>query len=128
MHQPLLQVRALTGEMRPPESLQSQNQLPQSSVVVHATLVAPLGLLGPDGAGPDDSVGLDSSVGDDEPLEPPPPDEEEEEVGPVVSAPPEHATRRPARKRIERGFMAAPVCNPKATRDSPRFSHPWRYV
>jgi hypothetical protein len=43
MHQPSMQLREFTGDTRPLESLQSQNQFPQSSAVVHATLVAPLG-------------------------------------------------------------------------------------
>lgn len=125
MHQPLSHVRALTGETRPLASSQSQNQLPQSSVVWHATFVAPLGLLGPEGWL--DSVGSDSSVGDDVPdvERPPPPEEEEEEedeVPGVGSLPPEHATRRapsPAEKNIEKGFMTAPMCNREATHDRP---------
>jgi hypothetical protein len=122
MHQPLLQSRELTGVTRPLESLQSQNQLPQSSAVLHATLVAPLGLLGSPvlGSG-SDSVGLVSSVGDDDDgcfeLEPLGDFEDEPVVG-VLSGPPEHATTqatRPSEKRIEKGFMAARVCNDEAS-------------
>lgn len=117
MHHPLLQSAELTGEMRPLESLQSQNQLPQSSAVLHATFVAPLGLLGPLGVGPElsssgaDSVASDSSVGDDDDgrFELLPPEDDEEDDVPV-SGPPEQATTkatRPAEKRYEKAFMAA---------------------
>lgn len=141
MHQPLLHVRAFTGETRPLVSSQSQNQLPQSSVVSHATDVAPLGLLGLDGVLV--SVGSDSSVGEEERSDaerPPPPEDEEEEVLGVVSGPPEHATRRAtAENRIEKGFMAARPCNREATHECldfqaswrnarPALAPPWRYM
>lgn len=118
MHQPLLQVRAFTGETRPLVSSQSQNQLPQSSVVLHATFVAPLGLLGAGGGEFElvDSVGSDSSVGvgADDRLEP-------LSVVGVLSGPPEQATTTSAKKRVEKGFMAARTCNAGATHDRRSF-------
>jgi hypothetical protein len=147
MHHPLLQSLEFTGVTRPLESLQSQNQFPQSSAVLQATFVAPLGLLGSLVLGPDsDSVGSDSCVGDDDDgcFELPPGDFDEELVV-GVSEPPEHATRqatRPKEKRIEKGFMAARMCNREASAFDGLFplrrcamaqwasslAPPWRYV
>jgi hypothetical protein len=78
MQKPLLQFFALTGMRSPFDCLQSQNQFPQSSVVLHVTVVAPEGLLDPGGVLAGGFAPGGVGVEDPELPELPPPPEEEE--------------------------------------------------